>query len=159
MRIFSPVDVRELNDAATPVPENHILGFAGGSSFVLGPGYQVIESGQLPQVLPGQSHDGSSPVSSNPQAAFPLSASETAQSAAVASSPLASVAPSGSQQLPLVEPTPSTSALPSGLSSAQVSFLSCHPCVYHMNYVLQISAPTSVSWVIISYTDACLQHS
>ena len=160
MRIFPPVDARELNNAATPVPENHILGFTGGSSFVLGPGYQVIESGQLPQVLlPGQPHDGSPSVSSNLQAAFPLSASETVQSADVASSSLASVAPSGSQQFPLVEPTPSTSALPSALSSTQVSLLSCPPCVCYMNYVLQISTPTSVSQVIISYTYAFLQHS
>jgi hypothetical protein len=116
MRIFPPVRVR---DVGTPASENHLLGFAGGSSFVLGPGYQVIEGGQLPQVLPGQPHDGLPPASSNPQAVFPLSASETVQSAAVVLSPLASVAPSGSQQLPSIEPAASTSAQLS--SSAQVS--------------------------------------
>jgi hypothetical protein len=119
MRSFPSRDVRDLND---PVPENHFQSFASGSSFVLGPGYQVIEA------LPGQPHDGSPPVSSNPQAAVasPFAASETSQSAVAASSPLASISPSGSQQVPSVEPAPSTSALPSGLSSAQVSLLSYH---------------------------------
>ncbi|KAH9993424.1 hypothetical protein BJV77DRAFT_1067282 [Russula vinacea] len=90
------------------------------SNFVLGPGYQGIENGQQPQALPGQPH-GSSPVSSNPQAAVasPVSASETTQAAVVASSPLVSIAPSGSQQVPLVEPTQSTLSPPSG--SAQIS--------------------------------------
>ncbi len=123
MRSFTPPgDVR---DVVAPVPENHILGVASGSSFVLGPSYQGIGSGQLPQALPGQPHDGSPPVSSNPQAA-----DEINQSAVVASTPLASATASGSQQVATsVEPV---SALPSGSSSAQVSPLPCPTCSFYM---------------------------
>jgi hypothetical protein len=125
MRCFPSHDVR---DFVTPVPENHFLGLASRSNFVIGPGYQGIENGQQPQALPGQPHEGSSPVSPNPQAAV---SSETTQGAIVASSPLVSVAPSASQQVPLVEPAQSTSPPPSG--SAQVSILPCPSLEYRMN--------------------------
>jgi hypothetical protein len=132
MHIFPPGDDARDNDVVTPVlfaiPENHFRSLASGSSFVLGPGYQGIESSQLPQALPGQPHDasGSSSVSSNPKAAaaplFP--ASEIPQSAVGASNPLASATPSGPQQM-------ATSAEPAtALPSAQVSLLSCPTCSY-----------------------------
>ena len=135
MHIFLPGDdSRDINDIVTPVHfpvlENHFLDPASGS-FVLGPGYQGIESSQLPQALPGQPHDGSSPVPSNPQAAAPpFPASEILQSAVGASTPLASATPSGSQQMATsAEPV---SALPSGSLSARVSLLSCPTCTCHM---------------------------
>jgi len=137
MHNFPPGDdARDMNDIVTPVLfpvlESHFQGLASGSSFVLGPGYQGIESGQLPQALPGQPHDGSSPVSSNPQAAAasPFPASEIPQSTVLASNPLASATPSGFQQMATsAEPV---SALPSGSLSAQVSLLSSPTCPYHM---------------------------
>jgi hypothetical protein len=127
MHRFPPGDDARENDIVTPVLfpvlENHFLSLASGSSFVLGPGYQGIENGQLPQALPGQPHDGSLPVSSNPQAAaaplFP--ASEIPQSAVGASNPLASATPSG-----LVTSAEPASALPSGSLSPQVSVLRVH---------------------------------
>src|SRR5712672_2002020 len=95
---------RDIRDIVTPVLfpvlQNHFLGLASGSSFVIGPGFQGIETGQLPQALPGQPHDGSSsPVSSNPQAAAapPFPASEIPQSAVGATNSLASATPSGPQ--------------------------------------------------------------
>ena len=138
MHIFPPGD--DSRDIVTPVLfpvlEKQFLDLAGGN-FVLGPGYQGIESGQVPQALPGQPHDdGSSPVSSNPQAAAApqFSASEIPQSAVGASTPLASATLSGSQQIATsAEPA---SALPSG------------PL---------FSTSTSVSTVIILYADTCLQ--
>jgi hypothetical protein len=136
MHIFPPGNDARDNDTVTPVLfpvlENHFRSLASGNSFVLGPGYQGIENGQLPQALPGQPHDGSSPASSSPQAAaaplFP--ASENPQSAVGTSNPLASATPSGSQQMATsVEPA---SVVPSGSLSAQVSLLSCPTCSYHM---------------------------
>jgi hypothetical protein len=161
MHIFPPGDDARDNDIVTPVffpvLENHFRSLASGGSFVLGPGYQGIENGQLPQALPGQPHDGSLPVSSSPQAAaaplFP--ASEIPQSAVGASNPLTS-ATSGSQQMATsAEPA---SALPSGSSSAQVNLLSYPTCSCHDLIVLQISAPISVSPVIVLYPDTCLQQ-
>src|SRR6267154_3379357 len=128
MHIFPPGDAPMF----FPILENHFRSLASGGSFVLGPGYQGIENGQLPQALPGQPHDASSPVSSNPQAAaaplFP--ASEIPQSAGGASNPSASATPSGSPQMTTsAEPA---SAQPSGSLSAQVNPLSCPTCLYHM---------------------------
>ena len=138
MRSYPRAHVRDFHDVVTPVPlsekDFQILGFVssgiggGSGSFILGPGFQAIEGGQVPQALPGQQ---AAPSNSQTPAASPLPVSATPQNAAAASSPLPPAAPSSSQ---LADPSiPPVSALPSGSSSAQVSILPFHFRIYHIN--------------------------
>jgi len=146
MRRF-PRDVRDFHNVVAPVPisENDpkFLGFSssGGDSFVLSPGYQAIEGGNVPQVFPGQQHDASPPPApSNP----PLPVSAAPQSIGVVSSPLPPAPSSSPSADPSIESALPMSAPPSGSSSAQVS-LSPRPFqTYRMNcerYRYQLRSP------------------
>ncbi|KAH9966334.1 hypothetical protein BGW80DRAFT_1562920 [Lactifluus volemus] len=106
---------REARDVAPVVPQNNHLLSVKPFAFVLGPGYEVIENGQVPQVLPGQAHDGSPPVLSNP-AASASTPGTPPQHTIGASSPSPLTVPSVSQGAPFVESAAPTSVtpLPSG---------------------------------------------
>jgi hypothetical protein len=123
MRVF-PGEVRNFQDVAPALPHKNSLlieTFAGGNTFVLGPGYEVIEAGQVPQALPGQAHDGFPLASSNAAAApLPLSTSATPQHVIGVSSQLPSTVLSSSQGASFAESAPRTSATPSGSSLVQV---------------------------------------
>src|SRR5580698_1188072 len=75
------------------MPLNNALGVefpGGGDTFILGPGFEAVGNGQVPQSLPasGEALDGSPPVSQSVPSMLPFSASADPQSAIMSSSPL-----------------------------------------------------------------------
>ena len=124
MRTFL-AEVRDFQAVPPAVPQAKLLGvepFAGGNTFVLGPGYEVIENGQAPQAIPGQAHDSHPLASSNAAAA--ASTSAVPQRTVGVSSPSPFTPPSSSQGESLAESGPSTPT-PSSSPSVQVRIF--HP--------------------------------
>ncbi|KAH9028081.1 hypothetical protein EDB85DRAFT_2148107 [Lactarius pseudohatsudake] len=99
LRIFPLVSImftfpRDDNEPHDVVPLG-VESSSGSDTFVLGPGYEAVGNGQVPQAIPGQAHDRSPPISQSTPSTPPFSASATAQSAVVASSPSPSTTPPG----------------------------------------------------------------
>ncbi|KAI0262717.1 hypothetical protein BC834DRAFT_971804 [Gloeopeniophorella convolvens] len=89
-----------------------------GDSLVLSPGHEAVGNGQVPQALPGQAHEGSTPASSASAASSVVTAPVASQSA-VAPSPLSSTSDSPPTGSPNPSATTSAVSLTSSPSSAQ----------------------------------------
>ncbi|KAH9171476.1 hypothetical protein EDB89DRAFT_1971367 [Lactarius sanguifluus] len=95
---------------------------SGGDTFVLGPGYEAVGNGQVPQAIPGQAHDTRSPsISQSAPSTPPFSASATPQSVVVASSPSPSTTPPGMSAGSSAVSASSLSVLASTSASVQLS--------------------------------------
>ncbi|KAI0293668.1 hypothetical protein B0F90DRAFT_1392097 [Multifurca ochricompacta] len=148
---------RELRNLYAVIPQNAILGVdssSDGNSLVLGPGYEVIGNGQVPQAIPGQAHDGSPPADSSAIGSSSIFASVTPHGSSVAPSSSPSIAPlssptgslTGSDLKPSTSapPPPSVSISPTGsvLSSSSLSPLGPSPPT-SSDYVAITDSPTS----------------
>jgi hypothetical protein len=142
-----PREGDESHDVVSVVPLKSTLGVESSSesdTFVLGPGYEAVGNGQVPQALPGQAHDASPPLSQNaPSIPSQFSASATTQSAIEASSPSSSptAPPSFSASSSAVSAS-SMSVLPSISALVQSSIL---PISSSQGVINTTSPPSSVA--------------
>ena len=58
---------------------------SGSDTFILGPGYEAVGNGQVPQALPGEGLNGSPPISQSVPSISPFSTSAAPQSPIISS--------------------------------------------------------------------------
>ncbi|KAI9433962.1 hypothetical protein H4582DRAFT_959228 [Lactarius indigo] len=151
--LMFPREGDEPHDVASVVPLG-VESSSGSGTLVLGPGYEAVGNGQVPQAIPGQAHDRSPPISQSAPSTPPFSAPASPQSAVVASSPSYSTTPPGmsagssavpASSLSVLAPI-STSVQPSvGISSTTSESLTDSAWSSLTSSILTTSTTTSLS--------------